>query len=194
MADPSSDKGVVGDDLRSDPSEHINKKRKLSAGGASEDIGMSTTPLLLRHPDLPQFNLTSPRTSVQDAASLIDNASKNSDGWQTVEHTKKKAKKIPKHHSANYPAIEFSKDSRLQSQIKLSDLQNLLLYILADGTSPQFVAVRHRPHGNHNHLGNTNEASHSSRYHGGSHLLLSQLQAGIRAISKFVEWHWEKLL
>ncbi|KAI9052804.1 hypothetical protein LZ554_003077 [Drepanopeziza brunnea f. sp. 'monogermtubi'] len=75
---------------------------------------------------------------------LVDERT-GSDGWQTVESRPRKKKKIPKHDSRNYPAIEFSSECRLQTQIKISDLQQLVLYILADGTSPQFVAVRHRP-------------------------------------------------
>src|ERR1035441_325168 len=51
----------------------------------------------------------------------------------------------PSDLSKNYPSIEFTRDCRLNSQIKISDLQNLVLYILADGPAPQFVAIRHRP-------------------------------------------------
>ncbi|TQS36529.1 hypothetical protein Golomagni_03017 [Golovinomyces magnicellulatus] len=56
----------------------------------------------------------------------------------------KRLKKIPKSDSASYPSITFSKDCRLQSQIKISDLQSLILYILADGSSPKFVSIRNR--------------------------------------------------
>lgn len=56
-----------------------------------------------------------------------------------------KAKKLPKKDTDNYPSIKFSsKDARLNAQVKLSELQNLVLYILADGNSTQFVSVRHR--------------------------------------------------
>jgi RNA exonuclease 1 len=44
----------------------------------------------------------------------------------------------------NYPAIEHSHHARLQSQVKVSDLQSLILYLLADGTAPQWVSVRSR--------------------------------------------------
>ncbi|RKF58909.1 putative exonuclease [Erysiphe neolycopersici] len=57
---------------------------------------------------------------------------------------KKKSKKIPKTESDNYPSITFSEKCKLQTQIKLSDLQSLILYILADGTSPNFVSIRNR--------------------------------------------------
>ena len=101
---------------------------------------------LPRQPELPEFNLVAGNPTSREIGSPKDEASSSRVEWQTVEgRPRKKAKKIPKHESKNYPAIEFSaKDCRLQSQIKISDLQNLTLYILADGQSPQFVSVRHR--------------------------------------------------
>jgi RNA exonuclease 1 len=44
----------------------------------------------------------------------------------------------------NYPAIEHSHHARLQSKLKITDLQSLILYLLADGNAPQWVSVRHR--------------------------------------------------
>lgn len=68
------------------------------------------------------------------------------DGWQTVErHPKKKSKKTPKPDGSNYPAITFSSQARLQSKINLNQLRDLVVYIMADGTAPQWVSVRHRP-------------------------------------------------
>ncbi|KAF2400360.1 hypothetical protein EJ06DRAFT_466271, partial [Trichodelitschia bisporula] len=55
----------------------------------------------------------------------------------------KKRKKNPAKGTSNYPEIAFSANSRLQSYVKLSDLQQLALYILADAPAPQWVAVRH---------------------------------------------------
>lgn len=57
----------------------------------------------------------------------------------------KKAKRIPKKDTSNYPAISFAPDARLQASVKIGDLQGLVLYLLADGPSPQWVSVRHRP-------------------------------------------------
>lgn len=69
------------------------------------------------------------------------------DGWQTVERRpNKKSKKIPKPDGSNYPAITFSSQARLQSKINLNHLRDLVVYIMADGTAPQWVSVRHRPH------------------------------------------------
>ena len=63
--------------------------------------------------------------------------------WTTVEHRNKKRKKQPKKEKGNYPEIAHASHARLQSFVKISDLQNLVLYCLADGTAPQWVYVRH---------------------------------------------------
>lgn len=68
------------------------------------------------------------------------------DGWHTIERRpKKKPKKAPKSDGSNYPSITFSSQARLQSKIHITHLRDLILYILADGTAPQWVSVRHRP-------------------------------------------------
>jgi RNA exonuclease 1 len=123
------------------------KKRKLEeeVGDTIAKVGMDLPLSLPEQPKLPEFNLTSARPASQDKESPQDVERPSSPNWQTVERPRKKAKKIPKTDSRNYPAIEFSSESRLQTQVKLNDLQSLVLYILADGPSPQFVSVRHRP-------------------------------------------------
>ncbi|KAL8991946.1 MAG: hypothetical protein Q9169_007511, partial [Polycauliona sp. 2 TL-2023] len=57
--------------------------------------------------------------------------------WTVVGRGGKKRK------TNNYPALVFADSYKQQSSIKLADLQNLVLYCLAQGTSPQWVAVRH---------------------------------------------------
>ncbi len=120
--------------------------RKRKHGYGSSPVGMGSTLPLLQQPDLPAFNLTSERSSLEQDSGRRDGEAEHSKDWQPVEGgQRKKAKKIPKPHSSNYPTIAFSSEStRLQSQIKISDLQGLVLYILADGTSPQWISVRHR--------------------------------------------------
>lgn len=124
-----------------------NKKRKRREENTSSRVGMANTPQLPRQLDLPEFSLTSATSSrSREARSPKDEGDNGTDEWQTIENgrPKKKAKKLPKEGSDNYPAITFSSSSRLQSQIKISDLQTLALYILADASAPQFVSVRHR--------------------------------------------------
>lgn len=71
----------------------------------------------------------------------------NNGDWQTVErHPNKKSKKTPKPDGSNYPSITFSSQARLQSKVNINQLRDLVLYIMADGTAPQWVSVRHRPH------------------------------------------------
>ncbi|KAG9238267.1 hypothetical protein BJ875DRAFT_368238 [Amylocarpus encephaloides] len=103
---------------------------------------------LPRQPDLPAFNLT-PASRPNQSSGSPPRDVPSSPEWTVIENGKTKQntkqKKIPKKNSGNYPSLDFSTNSRLQSQIKISDLQNLVLYILADGTAPQFISVRHRP-------------------------------------------------
>lgn len=77
----------------------------------------------------------------------FDGEGGHDDGWQTIERRpKKKSKKAPKPDGSNYPSITFSPQARLQSKIYITHLRDLVLYIMADGTAPQWVSVRHRPH------------------------------------------------
>lgn len=61
--------------------------------------------------------------------------------WQNTENrtARKRRKKLEK----NYPVLTHSPNARPQSFIKLSDIQALILYLFADGTSPQWISVRH---------------------------------------------------
>ncbi|ROW18286.1 hypothetical protein VPNG_00027 [Cytospora leucostoma] len=71
----------------------------------------------------------------------------NDGDWQTIERRpNKKSKKTPKPDGSNYPSITFSSQARLQSKVNINQLRDLVLYIMADGTAPQWVSVRHRPH------------------------------------------------
>ncbi|KAI1431624.1 hypothetical protein GGR50DRAFT_697817 [Xylaria sp. CBS 124048] len=76
-----------------------------------------------------------------------DNAGDNA-GWETVDRQakkQKKQKKIPNPSSSNYPSITFNYNAKLQSKISLESLRSLILYIFAEGVSPQWVAIAHRP-------------------------------------------------
>ena len=122
------------------------KKRKLREAEDSDPLDMGQNLSSLRQPDISEFNLTSASLASQ-CLQLEAEEDSTSQEWQKVENGRpaKKAKKIPKPESAQYPSITFSNDARLQTMAKISDLQNLALYILADGSSPQFVSVKHRP-------------------------------------------------
>ncbi|KAL3420985.1 RNA exonuclease [Phlyctema vagabunda] len=137
---------------RASSSGDSSRKRKYeNEEEQEEEQGKPSTgtalPLPLQ-PALPKFNLTSTSRTNLDPASPEDGDGASSQEWTTIENgrpaKKLKTKKIPKTHSANYPSIKFSPTARLQTFVKVSDLQSLLLYILADGTSPQWVSVAHR--------------------------------------------------
>jgi RNA exonuclease 1 len=143
-----------GDDRRKQPTDrgshrsprdnHRSKRRKHQ-DDRNVDLGMGSTLARLQLPDLPSFNLTSGNSVSSEIKEGRDGDDHGIDDWESVQRQKSKTKRVPKAHSSNYPSITFESESRLQSQIKISDLQALILYILADGSSPQWVAVRHRP-------------------------------------------------
>ena len=122
-------------------------KRKIDTMDLADD-GLDQPQHKLQQPDLPNFSLTSAIPHSRDKGSAKSEDKRNSQDWRTIDNgrAKKKAKKIPKPESSNYPAFDFSESAcRLAAQIKISDLQSLVLYVLTDGPAPQFVSIRHRP-------------------------------------------------
>ncbi|UZP33621.1 hypothetical protein NXS19_001437 [Fusarium pseudograminearum] len=86
-------------------------------------------------------------TSTQSDSSLKRSKPHEDDDegeWQVVSRASKKLKKIPK-PGKNYPTITFSPNARLQSKINITQLRDLVTYIFADGSGPQWVGVTHRP-------------------------------------------------
>lgn len=64
--------------------------------------------------------------------------------WQEVESKgAKRRKKMSQKESGGYPSITHSAHARLNSFVKLGDLQNLALYLIADASAPQWVSVQH---------------------------------------------------
>ena len=90
------------------------------------EVGTGTA---LEHPQNPQPDPMSTNAKGDHGS--------DSDEWKLVTRGNKKQKKN------NYPALSYSNLHRLESCVKLGDLQSLVLYCLADGTSPQWVSVRH---------------------------------------------------
>ncbi|MDI1491257.1 MAG: hypothetical protein OHK93_002465 [Ramalina farinacea] len=121
-----------------------NKKRKRGrahsrAHSEETDNNINAALAQLRGEPLPVLK----RTLAKEEASPKkeqDDVEKGSDSgeWQTV-----KAKKQKK-HDRKYPGLGYSELHRLHDYVKLHDLQNLLLYCIADAPGPQFVHVRHR--------------------------------------------------
>lgn len=102
-------------------------------------IGVGQTLSLLKAPIVEPFIFA-------DAADtgVEENGVDNNKEWQTKENNSlKKQKKIPKKDSPNYPSIIHAAHARLQTHVTVNSLQGLVLYILGDGTAPQWCAVRH---------------------------------------------------
>jgi len=89
------------------------------------DLGVGATLAHLRDPN------------PQPEKEAVTEESDSGGEWQVVDNSAKKQK------IKNYPGLGYSESHRLQSSIKLGDLQSLVLYCLADGMSPQWVSVRH---------------------------------------------------
>lgn len=70
-----------------------------------------------------------------------DQTGKNSSG-DMARQTKKKRVDGEK---TKYPVLTYV-EGKLQSSIRISDLQGLLLYCFADGIAPQWIAVKHSGH------------------------------------------------
>src|SRR4051812_30222511 len=61
-----------------------------------------------------------------------DPSNDNGDDWEVAGSKRsKKRKKAPTKEKGNYPEISHSAHARLQSYVKIYDLQNLVLYLLA---------------------------------------------------------------
>lgn len=82
-------------------------------------------------------------TSIPTVVSSTDTPSRaSSEERKQAKIESRKQRKIDRH----YPVIEHSHLARLKSHVKIADLQSLILYILADGSAPQWVAVQNRAH------------------------------------------------
>ena len=79
-------------------------------------------------------SLNNPFSTSKEA---VDGASKE---INLTREERRKERKLER----NYPSIEHSHHARLQSHVKITDLQALVLYLLADGNAPQWVSVRNR--------------------------------------------------
>lgn len=127
------------------PSYILQKPPNMEGVTASNDTGArEPTPQSSRSDS--NSAGTKRRRSFDDGRQQKD-GNEDGDGWEKVERRpKKKSKKTPKPESGNYPAITFSSQARLQSKIYITHLRDLILYIMADGTAPQWISVKHRPH------------------------------------------------
>jgi RNA exonuclease 1 len=109
-------------------------KRKLDQQEGSELLGVGST--------LSRLNDDSAATTSAKPTTTTTTTSDDGGGeWTTVDRSSKRHKKSVQQ---SYPQITHAANARLQSFVKLSDLQNLVLYLLADGNGPQWISVRHK--------------------------------------------------
>ncbi|KAI8632250.1 hypothetical protein F5Y19DRAFT_356187 [Xylariaceae sp. FL1651] len=142
------------EDFNSTVHDVFNPDDFLITNGAMPVLDADAPPLAeaVEHqlsPELPKESISSD-TTVSDASSLKRPKPHDEDdaGWETADRISKKvkkAKKIPQTTSSNYPSISFNYNAKLQSKISLDQLRNLVLYIFAEGISPQWVAIANRP-------------------------------------------------
>ena len=59
---------------------------------------------------------------------------------ESAEHARRERRK----KKEKTPSITHSPNVRLKSDVRISDLQGLVLYLLADGPAPQWVAIRNK--------------------------------------------------
>ena len=88
---------------------------------------------------------------------------KHEEEWTMVQRSSKKRKHVQKQRAKakqekasghqehggqgdSKPALIFVPSHKLKSNVKVSDLQNLVLYCLADGAAPQWIAVQNHMH------------------------------------------------
>lgn len=108
-----------------------------ASSAAKHQMGMGQTLSMLRDAQ---------STTTEEGQPKEDQARSEDDGepWQEVSHKgKKKRRKDPERGTTNYPQLTHSPNARLQSHVKISDLQALTLYILSEGSAPQWISVRH---------------------------------------------------
>lgn len=85
-----------------------------------------------------------PSTHVDESGKLLSPTQTPSFAQGNHTHQSREERRKERKLDRNYPAIEHSHHARLQSHVKISDLQALVLYLLADGNAPQWVSVRSR--------------------------------------------------
>ncbi|KAI0409418.1 hypothetical protein F4802DRAFT_141544 [Xylaria palmicola] len=123
---------------------------EAAAGGDAPTLSeVADVQIQLEMPkDSTSSDTISEASSLKRAKPHDDDGDDDTEGWETVDRQSKKAKKakkVPQPASSNYPSISFNYNAKLQSKISLDQLRNLVLYIFAEGVSPQWVAIANRP-------------------------------------------------
>jgi RNA exonuclease 1 len=119
-----------------------NKKRKQPSNPSSGPTLPMEEPPELPPVKFGDFKLTSncgPTTTHTEPEK--DGGEQEGTEWEPAKKKQKKAKKEPK--GRHYPEMGLS-PQKLKSAVKISDIQNLALWLVADGIAPQWLMVRVR--------------------------------------------------
>ncbi|KAK9773670.1 putative Exonuclease domain-containing protein [Seiridium cardinale] len=132
--------------VASNPEAAIPKSYSLSLEGTAGGLQV-TTESPVDQQATAAASAPSSNTSNLKRPKPEDEDEDDNDGWQKVERkrSKKKQKKIPKSEGSNYPSISFNYNAKLQAKVSLDQLRNLILYVFAEGTAPQWVSISNRP-------------------------------------------------
>lgn len=136
----------------------FGKKRKRRASDRSDDdnpirgstatesgFGVAHTLSLIQG-----SNTSAPASAPPEscpATALAESEKKVSAEWKTIEQNggPKKKRRGADGEKIKYPSLTYV-EGRLQSSIRISDLQGLLLYCFSDGVAPQWISIKHSGH------------------------------------------------
>ncbi|PWY89110.1 hypothetical protein BO70DRAFT_161544 [Aspergillus heteromorphus CBS 117.55] len=115
-------------DACSDDDDPVN-----NSSDAGNGFGLAQTLSRLQYPD-PAANSDSIASSEECRKAQDDTPIQRASKKKRVDGEKTK-----------YPVLTYV-EGRLQSSIRISDIQNLLLYCFADGIAPQWISIKHSGH------------------------------------------------
>ncbi|KUL89645.1 hypothetical protein ZTR_00551 [Talaromyces verruculosus] len=85
------------------------------------------------------------RDSASPASTVEDEESTAQKGTVSTGASHKKRRRGENGEKTKYPTLTYV-EGRLQSSIRIADLQSLLLYCFADGIAPQWISMKHSGH------------------------------------------------
>lgn len=120
-----------------------NKKRKHAQFAQDNHSGNASSPIAgvastLAHARSIENSFPGPGTSNHQQTGEEANQEQGKGDWTIIGKKGKRQKK------STYPVLTYSELHKLQSSVRVADLQDLVLYCLADGVSPQWISVKER--------------------------------------------------
>lgn len=120
-----------------------NRKRKHAQFAQDNDPQTESSPITgvastLAHVRALETASQDPRILDSLRISEEANQEQGKEDWTIIGKNGKRRKK------STYPALNYSELHRLQSSLRVADLQDLILYCLADGVSPQWISIKER--------------------------------------------------